>query len=102
LSVSLRDTTPNADPGDGGRLMLTLIAAGLLLVFVLTCANVGNLYLARSLGRRPEMAVRLSLGASRARLVRQFLTEGLGRRLGERLLASGASQILEQVYGKSL
>lgn len=77
LTVTLRDTTPDGDVGETARLVFVLIGAGLLLVFLLTCANVGNLYLARSLGRRPEMAVRLSLGASRARLVRQLLTEGL-------------------------
>jgi putative ABC transport system permease protein len=77
LTVTLRDTTPNGPPGEPVRMVFALIGSGLLLVFLLTCANVGNLYLARSLGRRSEIAVRLSLGASRARVVRQLLTEGL-------------------------
>jgi predicted permease len=77
LTVALRDTKPTGELGESGRLIFALIGVGLLLVFALTCANVGNLYLARSLSRRPEIAVRLSVGATRARVVRQLLTEGL-------------------------
>jgi predicted permease len=62
--------------GNVRPMLLVLLGAVILIVFIVSL-NIANLLLARASGRQQEMAVRLSLGASRARLVRQMVTESI-------------------------
>jgi predicted permease len=56
---------------------LTIALVGVAAVLLISCANVGNLLLLKSVARRRELTIRLAVGAGRGRLVRQMLTEAI-------------------------
>jgi predicted permease len=85
--VPTSDVRINPDADGAVRPVGLVLMGAVTLVLVVACGNLANLMLARAARRQKELALRLALGATRARLLRQLLTESLVVAIGGGLVA---------------
>jgi predicted permease len=88
------------------RVFASVLAGMTLIVLLVVCANIASLFVSRAASRQRESAVRLALGSSRSRLVRQVLAEGsiiaaISAGLGLLIATEGAGLLLSQVPGEA-
>ncbi len=99
--LSLRDELSKQS-----RLLLMALCGAALCVLVITCANLANLLLVRSLARQKELSIRVSLGANRRYILRQLLSEslilGIAGGLGAIAVAAAALPLLSRLVPHAL
>jgi putative ABC transport system permease protein len=96
--VSLRVRSLRDRQIEDSRVGAWVLFGAVIAVLLLACTNVANLLLVRAVGRQRELAVRAALGASRARLAQQTLTESLLLALAGGLAGCGLAYVLLRIF----